>query len=188
MSFVSDYTFDNRTRIGTDCAYIDQRSIQNTGYCDYMTNNFFAADCTMQTPIQMATSQPGIFYKGGNTVGAGGCNIDKSSDLQLGSVQTTPGSKLDLFSRPYATVPFLGRGAVNPLMESQIKRGESLAMQRSNANLSEKSYITYSQPPIKPKLQDQVALATYTVEENAIHGWSRGGSATRESERDMNIV
>jgi hypothetical protein len=185
MSFVSDYSFNNLARIGTDSACVDQRSIQNTGYCNYMTNNFFSKDSSMQTPIQMATSQPGIFYKGGNTVAAGGCNIDKNSELQIGSIHTAPGAKLDLYSRPYITIPFLGRGAVNVGMESQIKRGETLSSQRANANLSEKSYITYSQPPRKPELQNRVALATFTVEENSTHGWNRGGTATRELERDI---
>ena len=44
----------------------------------------------MKTPIQFATEQPNIFYKGGHGPGgAGGCVIDQNSKLTIGTIQTT---------------------------------------------------------------------------------------------------
>ena len=122
MANGSRYTLDNMSRIGNDSCCIDQSTIQNVASCNYMTQNYFASDCSMKNPISLATSQPGVMYNGGYNTGAGGCNIDDSSNLQIGSIQTHPRCHIDLFQRPFATVPYLGRGSVNPVMESQIQQ------------------------------------------------------------------
>ena len=84
------YTFDNMSRIGLDSCNLSQSDMQNVNACNYYTQNFFASDCTMKKPIELATMQPGIMYNGGYQVGAGGCNINDSSKLQIGTIQTHP--------------------------------------------------------------------------------------------------
>lgn len=184
MSYVSNYTFDNISRIGNDNCNIDQNSIQNTQAANYLLQNYFAADCSMKNPISLATTQPGVMYNGGHNVGAGGCNIDDSSNLQIGTIQTHPRCRIDLFQRPFATVPYLGRGAVNPIMESQIQQGESLTNKRSVNNLSEKSYIRYSQTPLLQSVKDKINNPANCVEGVASEGWIRGGVPSRELTRD----
>ena len=115
MAFVYNYTFDNLSRIGNDACTQDQNTIQNIQASNYLLQNYFINDCSMKQPIALATAQPGIMYNGGSGSGAGGCNIDSSSDLLIGSVQTHPKSRISLFQRPFATVPFLGRGSVDPI-------------------------------------------------------------------------
>jgi hypothetical protein len=126
-------------------------------------------------------------YNGGYNSGAGGCNIDDSSKLQIGTIQTHPKSRIDLFQRPFATVPFLGRGAVNPIMESQIQQGEQLVNKRSVNNLSEKSYIKYHQTPLLPAVKDRIDNST-KIESDAADGWIRGGVPSRELTRDKDYV
>ena len=184
MANVSNYTFDNMARIGLDPCCIDQTTIQNMGYANYMLQNYFASDCTMKKPIDLATSQPGIFYNGGNSIAAGGCNINDSSNLQIGTIQTHPKARIDLFQRPFATVPFLGRGSVNPIMEAQIQQGESLVNKRSVNNLSEKSYIKYHQTPLLSSIQETMSNPANYVEGVASAGWIRGGVPSRELTRD----
>jgi hypothetical protein len=182
MENTFSYTFDNMSRIGLDDCNKTQTDIQNTSFCNYMTQNFFASDCSMKTPIELATTQPGIFYNGGHNVGAGGCNINESSNLQIGSIQTNPKCRIDLFHRPFATVPYLGRGSVNSVIESQIQQGESLVNKRSVNNLSEKSYIKYHQTPLLPSIQEQ--MKNSTIESDASKDWIRGGVPSRELTRD----
>jgi hypothetical protein len=184
MANVSGYTFDNMARIGNDSCCIDQNTIQNAGYANYMLQNYFASDCSMKKPIDLATTQPGVFYNGGYNSGAGGCNINESSSLQIGTIQTHPKSRIDLFQRPFATVPFLGRGSVNPIMEAQIQQGESLVNKRSINNLSEKSYIKYHQTPLLPSVQEKLTNPANYVEGAAAEGWIRGGVPSRELTRD----
>jgi hypothetical protein len=184
MANVSSYTFDNMARIGNDNCCIDQKSIQDVASCNYTLQNYFATDCAMKKPIELATTQPGIFYNGGFNSGAGGCNIDESSKLQIGTIQTHPRCRIDLFQRPFATVPYLGRGSVNPVMEAQIQQGETLVNKRSVNNLSEKSYIKYHQTPLLPSIQNKVTNPANSVEGVASEGWIRGGVPSRELTRD----
>jgi hypothetical protein len=149
-----------------------------------MTQNYFAADCSMKNPIALATTQPGVMYNGGYNSGSGGCNIDDSSKLQIGTIQTHPRSRIDLFQRPFATVPYLGRGSVNPIMESQIQQGEQMVNKRSINNLSEKSYIKYHQTPLLPAVQQKMNDSTTKIESDASDGWIRGGVPSRELTRD----
>lgn len=188
MANVSSYTFDNMARIGNDACCIDQNTIQNVASCNYMTQNFFAADCSMKNPIALATTQPGIMYNGGYNSGAGGCNIDNSSELLIGTIQTHPRCHIDLFQRPFATVPYLGRGAVNPVMESQIQQGEQIVNKRSVTNLSEKSYIKYHQTPLLPAVQERINNPANQIENVASDGWIRGGVPSRELTKDTDYV
>ena len=182
MANYSGYTFDNLTRIGLDQCNLDQTTIQDIASCNYMTQNYFSSDCSMKNPISLATSQPGIMYNGGFNSGAGGCNIDANSKLLIGTIQTHPRCRIDLFQRPFATVPFLGRGSVNPVMEAQIQQGEQIVNKRSVNNLGEKSYIKYHQTPLLPAVQDRINQPK--IESVASDGWIRGGVPSRELTRD----
>jgi hypothetical protein len=184
MANVYSYTFDTPSRIVLDQCNLSQTDIQNVASCNYRTQNFFAADCSMKTPIELATTQPGIMYNGGFNSGAGGCNIDTSSRLQIGSIQTNPRCRIDLFHRPFATVPYLGRGSVNPVMEAQIQQGEQIVNKRSVNNLGEKSYIKYHQTPLLPAVQDTFNNSATKIENDASDGWIRGGVPSRELTRD----
>ena len=182
MATYSGYTFDNLSRIGLDQCNVSQTDIQNVAACNYSTQNYFASDCSMKNPIELATTQPGIMYNGGFNSGAGGCNIDTNSMLQIGTIQTHPKARIDLFQRPFATVPFLGRGSVNPVMEAQIQQGEQLVNKRSVNNLSEKSYIKYHQTPLLPAVKQR--MDNSKIENDASEGWVRGGVPSRELTRD----
>jgi hypothetical protein len=184
MATYSGYTFDNMSRIGLDQCNLSQTDIQNVASCNYLTQNYFSSDCSMKKPIELATTQPGIMYNGGYNSGAGGCNIDNSSKLLIGTIQTHPRCHIDLFQRPFATVPYLGRGSVNPVMESQIQQGEQIVNKRSVNTLSEKSYIKYHQTPLLPAVQQRIADSTNKIESDASEGWIRGGVPSRELTRD----
>jgi hypothetical protein len=185
MANVSDYTFENISRIGSDPCCIDQNTIQSAGHCSYMLQNYFADDCTMKKPIDLATSQPCVNYKGGFNSGAGGCNINDSSNLLIGTIQTHPKCRIDLFARPFATVPYLGRGSVDPIVEAQIQQGESVTNKRSVTRMGEKSYIAYHNTPLQASIQNRITDPAYCVEGVASEGWIRGGLPSREMTKDQ---
>ena len=184
MATYSGYTFNNMSKIGLDSCCVDQSTIQDIASCNYNTQNFFASDCSMKNPIELATSQPGIMYNGGYNSSSCGSNIDESSKLQIGTIQTHPRCRIDLFQRPFSTIPYLGRGSVNPIMESQIQQGEQIVNKRSVNNLSEKSYIKYHQTPLLPAVQEQINNPANQIENVASDGWVRGGVPSRELTRD----
>jgi len=184
MAFVTNFNFDNMSRIGNDSCFQDQNTIQNTKSCNYNLQNYFAGDCTMAKPIQLATSQPGINYNGTSNVGVGGCMVDTSSKLLLGNIEIHPKCKIDLFQRPFATVPYLGRGSVDPILEAQMQQGELFTNKRSITRLPEKSYLKYTSIPLLPNIKDRVTNPAYSVESVASEGWVRGGIPSRELTRD----
>ena len=187
MANVSSYTFDNMSRLGNDSCCISQNDIQNVSSCNYMTQNYFASDCSMRNPISLATTQPGVMYNGGYNSGAGGCNIDESSQLQIGTIQTHPRCRIDLFHRPFATVPFLGRGSVNPVMESQIQQGETVTNKRTVTGLTEKSYLKYHTTPLIPEVKQTIQNPNNLIEGMASENWIRGGVPSRELTRDRDF-
>jgi len=184
MAQVSGYVFENMSRIGNDSCCVDQNSIQNVQSCNYTLQNYFGNDCSMKRPIDLATTQPGVNYKGGFNSGAGGCNIDQSSELLIGTIQTHPKCRISLFQRPFSTVPFLGRGSVDPIMESEIQQGETITNKRSVVQLSEKSYQKYSNTPLLGNIKSRLTDPAFCVEGAASQGWIRGGVPSRELTRD----
>jgi hypothetical protein len=139
----------------------------------------------MKSTKALAVSQPCVNYSGGLGLAAGGCNVDDSSKLLIGGIQTHPKSRIDLFGRTFATVPYLGRGAVDPTLESQIRQGESITSKRSIAQLSEKNYLKYRTTPLIPEVKRNIQNPNLMIESIASEGWIRGGVPSRELTRDQ---
>ena len=184
MATIKDYVFDKMTRIGNDTCGLSQMNVQNINAGNYMVQNFFSSDCTMARPIEFATSQPGIFYEGGHQTGADGCNIDINSKLLNGSIGTHPRCKISLNERPFITVPYLGRGECNPLLESKLIQGDMTINKRSVNLLSEQCYSSYLNYPLIPSIASTVTNPSNLVEGVASDGWVRGGIPSREMSRE----
>jgi len=184
MAYVSDYTFNNMSRMGNDGCCIDQNSIQNSAACSYLLQNYFAQDCSMKNAKALATSQPCINYSGSDMCGL---NIDDSSKLLIGGIQTHPKTKIDLFGRPFATVPFLGRGSVDPVLEAQIQQGEGITNKRSVTRIMEKSHMKYHTTPLIPEVKQNIQNPSLMIESMASDGWIRGGVPSRELTRDRDF-
>ena len=99
-----------------------QRETSKIKILAHIIQNYFLKDCGMSNPINFATKQPNVFYKGSHG-GLGGCNIDKDSKLKLGTIQTNPKCRISLQQRPFLTVSFLGRGPSRPIVESRLMQG-----------------------------------------------------------------
>jgi hypothetical protein len=188
MSSIKHGTFDNLTRLGSDATDLSTRTVQSAASSNYMLNNFFSQDCNMTRPIEFATSQPNVFFKGGNQVGAGGCNIDENSDLLIGKINTHPKCKISLLERPFKTVPYLGRGQSNPVLESNIQQGDMVSNKKSVNPSTERSFIPYSNYPLLPHLETSITNPANLVEGVASDGWIRGGIPSRELQKDADYI
>jgi hypothetical protein len=187
MAFVSDFTFNTMGRIGSDSCSQDINTIGNAQACSYLLQNYFTSDCNMSKAKQLATTQPGIIYSGSMGSDMCGSNIDDSSKLLIGSIQTNPKARIDLFQRPFATVPFLGRGAVDPTLESQIQQGEAITNKRTVTQLTEKSHLKYHTTPMIQSVKDNIQNPSNLIEGMASEGWIRGGVPSRELTRDRSM-
>jgi hypothetical protein len=186
MASVHNYTFDNLTRMGDDQCTSTQRAIQNKEYGNYLTYNPALPNCGMKKPIEFATNQPNIQFKGGigSNVGAGGCVVDQNSDLMIGTVQTRPKCRISLFQRPFLTVPYLGKGPSRPTLESALQQGDHVSNKKSCNTVTETPFMREATPLI-PSLKETIQDPNNLVEGVAARGWIRGGLPTRDLVRDQ---
>ena len=183
MASVHNFVFDAMTRGGSDSCAMSQQNVQNLKAGNYMLTQF-RPDCPMGSAMNVALNQPSVFYKGSNTVGIGGSNVDDYSALVFGDVKSRPKCKISLFQRPFATVPYLGRGPSNPVLESQIQQGSLVDNRKSVNTLMEKSFSDKKNYPLIPSLQATVQNPANLVEGAAAEGWIRGGLPSRDQARN----
>jgi hypothetical protein len=177
--------FNAQTRIGEDKCGLSQESIQNVSYSNYLLTNFYVNDCTMQKPIEFATTYKSMMFNApggtGNQCGLNGCNIDINNDLLLGSVQTHPKCKVSLFQRQFSTIPYLGRGMGNVDLETQILRNkEKLESTRKSTNPTSEIENNIKQYPMLDSIRSTITNPKYLVEGAASSDWTRGGMSTRD--------
>lgn len=189
MASAYNYTFDNLSRLGDDVCYQTEKNRQNTDFGNYNLTNYFTQHCGLKKPLELATSQPNVFIRDGyGPGGAGGCNIDSDSNLRIGTIQTNPKSKISLYTRPFLTVPYLGRGPARPLEEARLQQGDHIRNKRSCSTVTETSYIDYRQYPLIPSIKGSVTNPDNLIEGVAAKGWIRGGLPSRDLIRDQDYA
>jgi len=180
MASLSSYEFNNMARIGNDSTDQTQRTVTNTRFANYTLSNFFS-ETLSDSHVQFATQQPTLTFSGlVNGSGLNGSVVDTDSLLTIRTEQERPLEKLQLFERPFLTVPYLGRGSCDPTLESQLQQGELVSDKKSVSTIMEKSFTKYSLYPTDNQMEERVKNPANTVEEAALDGWVRGGMATRE--------
>jgi len=181
---VFPYTFDNLSRIGNDTCSLDQRNIQNYNASNYQVENF-SPFCPMTNAIDLATKQPNMNYTGSHQVGINGCNIDENSELRHTKV-SKPACKITLQERPYLTVPYLGRGKVDPVLERQIRIGDKELNKKSLNPTSEVNLSEKKNYPLIDSIRSTMNDPSNYIEESASNDWVRGGMSSREYGKQLN--
>ena len=184
MTTVNDYTFGNMSRIGNDNCDQTQRNIQNVSQADWALTNYTSDGCTMSQGMDFALSLPGVNYTGSHQTGIGGCQIDTNSSLLIDKIMR-PTCKLSLLQRPFATVPYLGRGSGDPVLESQLLQGDQNENKKTVNHVTEKSYISHSNTPMIPSLAASITNPSNLIEGAAAEGWIRGGLPSRDLTKDQ---
>jgi len=176
MTSISDFLFNNLGRIGSENVDNTQRNLANSRYANYMLQppNTTSAD----NHVMFATQQPKInFRRGGDGVGIPAGVVDYDSLLLIKANQVRTFEPLQLVQRPFATIPYLGKGSVDPVLESQLMQGQMVSDRKSLAPVTDKPYIDY---PMMDDVRERVTNPVFSVEESALSGWTRGGVPTRE--------
>ena len=182
MASVYNYNFYQSSRLGFDRTDFSQQTLQNAEYANYMLDGFRPA-CPLSNAIDFATSQPNINFTGSFQTSIGGSNITENSQLLINDLSKDK-CRIMLIQRPYSTVPYLGRGKCDPMLESQMQQGDFANNKKSINPSSEVSYLQYSQTPMLPTLKSTICNPANLIESNAAEGWIRGGLPSRELARD----
>ena len=99
-------------------------------------------------------------------------------------IRDSPKCRISLYERPFKTVPFLGRGSSNPVLESHIQQGDMIQNKKSINTTTEQSYMPYLNYPLLPSIENSITNPANLVEGVAAEGWIRGGVPSRELQKD----
>lgn len=176
-----NYTFDSTTRLGDDRCYVSERTKQNTNFGSYNIQNYYLDNCNTQNVINFATAQPNVFVDGGYKMSDPcGSNINLDSKMRIGSTQTNPRCRISLYTRPFVTVPYLGKGPIRVVEESRLQQNHLFKDKKSCGTTTEMSHIDHRFTPMVPSLQNTISNPSNLIEGVAAEGWIRGGLPTRE--------
>jgi hypothetical protein len=162
--------------------------LYNTRFSSYTVSNFYP-DPAANGQVQFATQQPDVSWfsvQGGSAVG--GAVIDVDSNLIIKNTQGRSLEKLSLQQRPFLTVPYLGRGSCDPLIEAQMLQGDNIHEKKSVGTVMSKSFSEYTMFPSDNKMATDATNPKYKIEEAAMDGWIRGGILTREMMNDREFM
>jgi hypothetical protein len=188
MATLSTYTFNNMGNLGSDVTDQSQKTVYNTRFTNYTLSNYFS-EVASDSHVRFAINQPTLNFTGrahGKGLSASGVDVD--TNLLMKTEQERALEKLQLFERPFLTVPYLGRGSADPTLESQLLQGEMISDKKSTSTIMEKSFAPYSLYPMDSKMENFVNDPKNTVQEAALDGWTRGGAATRDMAGDDGLV
>ena len=174
-------SFNQSDRLGSDIFYNTQDAIENRAYVSHTVNDLYTGQQTHRD-IMFSTQQPGLIVNGNSRgLGLGANSVEDESKLLWKSEGQRPLEKLQLFPRPFLTVPYLGRGSCDPNIESQLMQGESVRGKKSVSTVMEQNFLPLDQYPLDDGKRNDISSAK-NIQELAFDGWVRGGKATRDSE------
>ena len=172
------------TNLRSDACLEDERTLQSVNASDYMLSNFRACDCNLGEIQGRASDNYGVTIKDG--YGISGCTVDGDSKLRVGDFKSRPKCSQLLFTRPYATVPYMGRGSGNADVESMLKSSKQVhgVGHVSTKENEERTFNNHMTPLVK-NLADNIQNPMNLVEEVNDPKWVHGGVPTRQIVKDL---
>ena len=163
------FSFNNKDGLNDDIIDQSQRNAQNTRFTNLNITNYFSKNVS-QDHMDFVSKTPGLAYNGLMGPGLGEESVKDENSIFWGSEQERSYGKVQLFTRPFLTVPYLGKGSCDPMLESQLQQGEWIRGKKSISNHVE----------LNRDLPDNYPLdSSNHVEELALGGFGRGGVDTR---------
>lgn len=172
------YTFNNLSGLKSDTIDLRQNELQNSKFGDYVVSNHFSEN-NSQGHVDFALSQPGFLMY--NMAPAPFVIDDESKILFEDTQMDRPFEKLQLFQRPFVTVPYMGRGGGDIDVEFQLKQGELEDKHKSVNPTFEMPQFDLENYPMQDELKTYIGNPQNSIEEYALDGWTRGGISARES-------
>ena len=126
-------------------------------------------------------------WKNTCAVAAAGCVVDDGTKLRIGKTKKFPKCPNQLFTRPYLTVPYMGRGPGDMNLETELQPGEDTSARRQ-CNVLSGVTIPHFFTPLVDHLAENVQNPVHIVEEAADEGWVRGGAPSRLVVRDIDYL
>jgi len=176
-----DFVINSFTRMHDDGCEVAQQYEDSTGPGNYFTTNL--------TPQQRAAQQvelPNPTMLGREGFGYNNAAIDDDSRLRSNPVQEGRlRCPLHVQSRPFSTVPYMGRGRLNADVESGLIYSEFARVERPCGTVTE-TFFEGQFVPLVPHLAQHIQNPANLIPEVAANGWLRSGIPTRQYIRSLN--
>lgn len=180
-AYMFDYTFNNTARISNDVIDNTEQNLQNVRYANHCLAGLYKENITAQE-LDFVSLQPTMSINGAASgKGLIGETIEMNNKLLKQTEQDRAFKKLSLAQRPFLTIPYLGRGSVNPTLESKLQQGENVFEKKSVSTIMDKSFLKYKLDPNFENAQHQPS-----AENMALTGWDIGGVPTRTT-NDLHV-
>ena len=177
-----DMLINSFTRMRDDGCEVLQQYQDSTGPGNYYVTNLVPAQEKAQ-----ATEIPNPTLLGKEGFGYNNKEIDVDSKLRTNPTQEGRlRCPLHVQSRPFATVPYMGRGKLNSDVESGLIYSEFARVDRPCGTVTE-TFFDGQFTPMIPHLAQHIQNPKNLIPEDAAQGWIRGGIPARSYVRDLNV-
>lgn len=177
----SEFRINHFTRVGDDACSYNNDYRESVGPGRYTGLNLVPERTKV---LPQALANPTV-------IAAEGFGFDQKeidSDSVLRNNPTLEGRSrcpLRIQSRPFTTVPFMGRGRGNHELESKLQQSEFVRTGRECGTVTE-TFFSGQFVPLIPHLESNVQNPKNLIPEIAANGWLRGGIPSRQYVRDLN--
>lgn len=183
MSIITDYYFNKLGRIGTDISDNTERNTQNSKFSNYALTTFFTNESVNEHKT-FANNQHILFNGNIGGKGLNGQLIDYDSELMLKTTNERYLETLNLNQRTYLTIPYLGKGSVDPVIESKLLCGENSSERKSVSTVMDKNFHDYQTLHRPDNNNNNAHDMNYAMDELPQNDWVRGGKASRRYSDD----
>lgn len=154
----------------------------------YHLTQYRDCQCGVPQVVETAVENPMIQFRDG--YGISECFMDEDSGLRVGQTRKNPKVPNQLFTRPYATVPFMGRGSGDSFVESQLRIGEDTLIKKQCNTLAGVNIpnVDPNHMPMIDHLKNNIQNPVHIIPHDALEGWVRGGAPSRQIVRDIEYL
>lgn len=178
-----NFTINQWVGLRDDNCAVNSYEKESLGPGNYVLSNFHSCECGAPGAREVAAQNPQMQVSDGyGWVSNGGCKVDDDSNVRLGCRLTNPRIINQLFTRPYLSIPYMGKGCYQPNNESNLIFGEDTGEKRS-CNVLAGVTIDNFYTPMIGCLRENIQNPKNLIEET--YGWIRGGESTRKNLKDI---
>tara|TARA_B100000123_G_scaffold272560_1_gene255892 strand:+ start:42 stop:740 length:699 start_codon:yes stop_codon:yes gene_type:complete len=154
----------------------------------YNLTQYRDCECGVPQVVETAVENPMIQFRDG--YGVTECYMDESSELRIGKTKMNPKTPNQLFTRPYKTVPYMGRGSGDSFVESHLRSGEDTLIKKQCNTLAGINIpnIDPNHMPMIDHLKNNIQHPSHIIHDDALEGWVRGGAPSRQIVRDIEYL
>ena len=132
--------------------------------------------------VPQALDNPTVIAKDG--YGLLAKNIDTDSILRNHAVQeNSQRCPIHPQSRPFLTVPYMGKGRGEPVLEARLQQSEFVRTGKDCMTVTDKPF-TNQFTPLQPHVEKNIQNPVHLIPEVAAAGWVHGGIPSRQYVRD----